>query len=201
MDVYSTEEQQVEAIKTWWRDNAMAVVIGAVVGLGGLYGWRYYQSEQEIRSEQVSEAYIEVLDAMNTDPAKAQENADAFILKNPGAYAQILELQQAKVFVELKDYPNAALKLRAVQMSKDEILKTIASFRLARIEAEQGNYPLALAELDKVTAQSWKAQREELRGDIEFKMGDMPAAREAYLASIGVAPNPVVELKLDNLSQ
>lgn len=201
MDVYSTEEQQVEAIKTWWRDNAKAVVIGAILGFGGLYGWRYFQAEQEIRSEQVSEAYLTVVDAMNADAPNAKENAEAFILKNPGAYAQILELQQAKSFVDAGDFLNAALKLRAVQMSKDEILKTIASFRLARIEVAQGNLDLALVELKKVTAPSWKAQSEELRGDIEFKKGDLLAARSAYAASIAVSGNPVVEIKLDNVSQ
>ncbi|MGU3844696.1 YfgM family protein, partial [Vibrio diabolicus] len=43
MELYDTEEQQVEAIKDWWKENGKAVIIGAVVGLGGLFGWRYYQ--------------------------------------------------------------------------------------------------------------------------------------------------------------
>ena len=43
MELYDSEEQQVEAIKDWWKENGKAVVLGVVVGLGGLFGWRYYQ--------------------------------------------------------------------------------------------------------------------------------------------------------------
>ena len=38
MNDYATEEQQVEAIKSWWQENGKAVVLGAVIGLGGLWG-------------------------------------------------------------------------------------------------------------------------------------------------------------------
>ncbi len=43
MNFYDSEEQQVEAIKDWWKENGKAVIFGAVIGLGGLFGWRYYQ--------------------------------------------------------------------------------------------------------------------------------------------------------------
>ena len=38
---YETEEQQVEAIKKWWKANGNTLIIGAVVGLAGLWGWRF----------------------------------------------------------------------------------------------------------------------------------------------------------------
>ena len=41
MDIYSTEEQQVDAIKQFWKDYGSSIIVGAVVGLGGLYGWNY----------------------------------------------------------------------------------------------------------------------------------------------------------------
>ena len=37
MELYDTEEQQVEAIKDWWKENGKAVIFGAVIGLGGLF--------------------------------------------------------------------------------------------------------------------------------------------------------------------
>jgi len=42
MEIYSTEEQQAEAIKSFFRDNGIALAVGVVLGLGGLYGWRAY---------------------------------------------------------------------------------------------------------------------------------------------------------------
>lgn len=118
-----------------------------------------------------------------------------------GSYATLLELQLAKSYVEAGDLTKAAQQLRKVQSSKDATLKTLATVRLARVEAQQGNYDAALKALDGVTAESWKAQVEELRGDIQLRKGDMAAARTAYAASIAAATNPVVQMKLDNLSQ
>ncbi|MCC4799912.1 YfgM family protein [Enterovibrio norvegicus] len=202
MDVYTTEEQQVEAIKQWWRDNGKAVVLGAVIGLGGLYGWRYFQAEQETGREQASEAYTQVVNALAAGDEKAEEQAAAFISERQGeAYASLLSLQLAKSLVETNELVKAAEQLRMVQSSKDETLSAIASVRLARVEAELKNYDVALKELDKVTAQSWTAQVEELRGDIELRQGDTAAARSAYAASIAAASNPVVQMKLDNLPQ
>ncbi|USH01871.1 tetratricopeptide repeat protein [Grimontia kaedaensis] len=201
MDVYTTEEQQVEAIKKWWRDNGKAVVLGAVIGLGGLYGWRYYQSEMETSREQASEAYTQVVSALVAGDAQAEEKATAFIGDNEGSYATLLELQLAKSFVDAGDLTKAAEQLRKVQSSKDETLKTLATVRLARVEAELGNVDAALSQLNSVTAESWKAQVEELRGDIQLRKGDTAAARSAYAASIAAATNPVVQMKLDNLSQ
>lgn len=77
MDVYTTEEQQVEAIKKWWRDNGKAVVLGAVIGLGGLYGWRYYQAELETSREQASAQYTQVVNALAAGDAQAEAQAEA----------------------------------------------------------------------------------------------------------------------------
>jgi predicted negative regulator of RcsB-dependent stress response len=42
VEVYTTEEQQVEVIKSWWKENGTSVLAGTVIGLVGLFGWRYY---------------------------------------------------------------------------------------------------------------------------------------------------------------
>ena len=36
MEVYTTEEQQVEVIKEWWKENGTSVIAGTVIGLVGL---------------------------------------------------------------------------------------------------------------------------------------------------------------------
>ena len=38
MEIYSTEEQQVEAIKSFWKENGSQIIVGAVLGLGGFSG-------------------------------------------------------------------------------------------------------------------------------------------------------------------
>ena len=42
MDVYQTEEQQVEAIKGFWKEYGIAVIAGLVLGFAGFIGFNYY---------------------------------------------------------------------------------------------------------------------------------------------------------------
>ena len=42
MSEYQTDEEKVEAIRKWWRENGTAVVAGLVLGLAGLIGWQYW---------------------------------------------------------------------------------------------------------------------------------------------------------------
>ncbi len=64
MELYDSEEQQVEAIKDWWKENGKAVVLGVVVGLGGLFGWRYYQDSVVQAQEAASEQYSKAVESM-----------------------------------------------------------------------------------------------------------------------------------------
>lgn len=201
MDVYTTEEQQVESIKKWWRENGKAVVIGAIIGIGGLYGWRYFEQEQLTLSEQASQAYVSVLDNIADSGVEAKQQVAQFVENNPGSYAALIELQLAKSFVDADDLNSAAQSLRNVQATTKGALNSLATLRLARIEAALGNDKLALSELDKISSKSWKAQVEELRGDIELNKGNNSAAHAAYAASLAAKPRPTVQMKLDNVSQ
>jgi len=41
VDEFSTEDEQVEAIKKWWKENGTSLIVGVVLGLSVLFGWRY----------------------------------------------------------------------------------------------------------------------------------------------------------------
>ncbi len=40
MEIYNNEEQQVEAIKRFWKQNGTSILAGIAIGLAGLYGFR-----------------------------------------------------------------------------------------------------------------------------------------------------------------
>jgi predicted negative regulator of RcsB-dependent stress response len=200
VDVYTTEEQQVEAIKKWWRDNGKAVVIGAVVGLGVLYGWRYYQAHVTESKEQASQQYVQALSGLDKGETAALEN----VVKSEDheGYRALAAMQLAKKLVEQGELAQASEQLRqASAWVKDDAIHGLIATRLARIEAELGNYDTAVTELDSVKAPSWHAKVEEIRGDIMLLKGDKDAARSAYAASLAAAENPTVNMKLNNLSQ
>ncbi|USD55410.1 YfgM family protein [Vibrio sp. SCSIO 43155] len=204
MELYDTEEQQVEAIKDWWKENGKAVIIGAVVGLGGLFGWRYYQDSVIQASEAASQSYTTVMNALQTKGADAQADIQAFIDSNKvKEYSVLAALQLAKVQVDAKDLSAALEQLKwAKSNTKDAALTPLISYRIARIEAEMGNFDAANAELGKVTDAAWTGRIAELRGDIALRQGDKEAAYTAYTEAQQAADaSPALQMKLDDLAK
>ena len=40
MNVYETDEEKVEAIKGWWKENGLSVAGGLAIGLAAVFGRR-----------------------------------------------------------------------------------------------------------------------------------------------------------------
>ncbi|AXY01796.1 MULTISPECIES: YfgM family protein [Vibrio] len=204
MELYDTEEQQVEAIKDWWKENGKAVIIGAVVGLGGLFGWRYYQDSVVQASEAASQSYTTVMNALQVKGADAQADIQAFIDSNEvKEYSVLAALQLAKVQVDAKDLAAALEQLKWAQSNtKDAALSPLISYRIARIEAEMGNLDAANSELSKVTDSAWTGRIAELRGDIALRQGNKEAAYTAYTEAQQAADaSPTLQMKLDDLAK
>ncbi|EJG1066617.1 YfgM family protein [Vibrio parahaemolyticus] len=204
MELYDTEEQQVEAIKDWWKENGKAVIIGAVVGLGGLFGWRYYQDTVIQASETASQSYTTAMNTLQEKSVDAQSDVQAFIESNEvKEYSVLAALQLAKAQVEAKDFAAALEQLKWAQSNtKDAALSPLISYRIARIETEMGNFDAANTELGKVTDTAWAGRIAELRGDIALRQGDKDAAYAAYTEAQQAADaSPTLQMKLDDLAK
>ncbi|WP_407552621.1 YfgM family protein [Vibrio parahaemolyticus] len=204
MELYDTEEQQVEAIKDWWKENGKAVIIGAVVGLGGLFGWRYYQDTVIQASETASQSYTTAMNTLQEKGVDAQSDVQAFIESNEvKEYSVLAALQLAKAQVEAKDFTAALEQLKWAQSNtKDAALSPLISYRIARIETEMGNFDAANTELGKVTETAWAGRIAELRGDIALRQGDKDAAYAAYTEAQQAADaSPTLQMKLDDLAK
>ncbi|HCE3220586.1 TPA: YfgM family protein [Vibrio parahaemolyticus] len=204
MELYDTEEQQVEAIKDWWKENGKAVIIGAVVGLGGLFGWRYYQDTVIQASETASQSYTTAMNTLQEKGVDAQSDVQAFIESNEvKEYSVLAALQLAKAQVEAKDFAAALEQLKWAQSNtKDAALSPLISYRIARIETEMGNFDAANTELGKVTDTAWAGRIAELRGDIALRQGDKDAAYAAYTKAQQAADaSPTLQMKLDDLAK
>ncbi|HCH3861564.1 TPA: YfgM family protein [Vibrio parahaemolyticus] len=204
MELYDTEEQQVEAIKDWWKENGKAVIIGAVVGLGGLFGWRYYQDTVIQASETASQSYTTAMNTLQEKGLDAQSDVQAFIESNEvKEYSVLAALQLAKAQVEAKDFAAALEQLKWAQSNtKDAALSPLISYRIARIETEMGNFDAANTELGKVTDTAWAGRIAELRGDIALRQGDKDAAYAAYTEAQQAADaSPTLQMKLDDLAK
>ncbi|QBF81933.1 tetratricopeptide repeat protein [Shewanella maritima] len=205
MEVYSTEEQQVDAIKQFWKDNGTAIMIGAVVGLGGLYGWNKYSEVQLASAENASAAFQTITDKA-AQPQAVIDAAPEFAKNHSEAgYQALLDMMVAKSAVEVGDLPKAEQTFKQIIAAKPGAgIESVATLRLARVQAEQGNVGIALETLEQVTDAAFAAQRDELKGDYLVRQGDIDNARVAYQAAIdkgGVTSSPALTMKLDNLNK
>ena len=204
MELYDSEEQQVEAIKDWWKENSKAVIFGAVIGLGGLFGWRYYQDSVVEAREAASESYTSVISALDTKGVDAQSDIQAFIDANEGAeYSVLAAMQLAKAQVQSGDIAAALEQLEwAKSATKDAALAPLLTYRVARIKAEQGEFDAVLTDLEAMTDESWKGRVAELRGDISLRKGDTDAAYSAYSEAQQAADaSQTLQIKLDDLAK
>jgi len=204
VELYDTEEQQVEAIKDWWKENGKAVIFGAVIGLGGLFGWRYYQDSAIQAREAASESYTSAISVLDAKGADAQADIQSFIDSNSDAeYSVLAAMQLAKAQVEAGNLDEALKQLEwAKAATKDAALSPLLAYRVARIQAEQGNFDAALTELSAIPDESWKGRVAELRGDISLRKGDSDAAYSAYSEAQQAADaSQTLQIKLDDLAK
>ncbi|MCT6698540.1 YfgM family protein [Rheinheimera sp. 4Y26] len=208
MEIYNTEEQQVEAIKRFWKNNGTSILAGIAIGLAGLYGFRYYQAQQlgaiEAQSGQYA-ALIEQVSAEGTDKASWLIETQKFIDANKGSsYSVLAALLAAKEAAFLKDYAAAEKQLAfVIATSKAPEVIALATLRQARLQLEQANYEAALKTLDTTMPQSFVAQQQELKGDVLLRSGDESKAKAAYQAALTASEagkNPLLQVKLNELA-
>ncbi|EGU49366.1 hypothetical protein VII00023_10030 [Vibrio ichthyoenteri ATCC 700023] len=204
MELYDTEEQQVEAIKDWWKENGKAVIFGAVIGLGGLFGWRFYQDTTLEAQEAASASYTKAMESLAATGAQAETQVQSFIEANgESEYSILAALQLAKVQVEANQLDEAITQLQwAKDATQDQALLAVINFRLARLQAEQGDFDSAIAQLANITDAGWTGRVEELKGDILLRKGDAEGAYAAYTeAQQAGDATEVLKMKLDDLAK
>ncbi|MBN2648088.1 MAG: tetratricopeptide repeat protein [Thiotrichales bacterium] len=205
MSRYETEEDQIEAIKSWWKKHGTTLLTGVLVVVLAFSGWRYWSNSQYVASANASatfealqtradqgafgEVAREALKLMQEQPDSAYAVAAAFM------YAKY-ELDQGKVDVALE-------KLTwVVDNAQDPELKALAKLRKARIYLDQKNVSAAdllLAELKKSPlSQAEQANVAYVAGLSALQQSQSESAREAFTA---VLDNPKADENLRGLAQ
>ena len=145
MEQYETEEQQVEAIKRFWKENGTALIIGAVLGFGGLLGWRYYNDSQLAAKEEASFAYEKATQQLVKGEAGFSEAKTFLDDHSDTGYATLMALELAQQAIERKDLKEAAMQLTFVADNANlSAIRSVAQLRLARIQIEQGELENAI---------------------------------------------------------
>jgi predicted negative regulator of RcsB-dependent stress response len=209
MSEHLTEEEQVEALKKWWKENGSAIIIGIAVGLAAVIGVRYWFSYQETRSTLASDAYNQFTAAVSKkDAANTQKLADTMLDKYKGtSYAALTALEMAKQEVDANKLAEAEKHLRwALANPGHKTIALIARQRLAVILVAENKLDEALALLGQVKDPTFDPRYALIRGDILRKQGKVEQAREAYQLALTDSTltgkeREFVEMKLEDLSK
>jgi len=204
---YETEEQQIEAIKAWWKENSTMVVAGISIGVASIFGWQYYQTESVKHAEQASVLYEQVL-INSSNPSKINDQLasvnqlEAEFSDTP--YAALSALIVAKQQLAAGEFEKAQQQYRWVieNTSQDE-LKYLAKIRLSRLLLTADQKDEALALLNEIYPESFNAMVLELKGDILSSQGNNAEAKAAYnkALSLSKGPNRWLQLKIDDIGE
>lgn len=207
LDVYDTEKEQIEKIKKWWDANGKAIIVGLVVGLGGIFGFRYWESSKMLAGESASANYEHLLVVSRAGASdEATAAADALITNQPDTpYAKMAALLSAKLAVDDNDYATARQRLTWVVGQPDAgKLGNIAKVRLAQLLLAEGKVDEAWQQFSSLDSQI-QAFFPEQHGDILLAQGKLDEAKAQFqialekAAEFGVDTEPV-QLKLDNMN-
>ncbi len=206
MNEYETEEQQVEALKKWWKENGTSLIVGLFVGVSALFGWRYYVDQNNVHLVQASDLYMQVMQSaalQRVDDKTIDINNQLINEYSDTPYAALSSLALAKFEYEKDNVEVAVAQLElAVKHASDDLIKQISSLRLVRLYIEQEKHSEAEAMLNEPHDAAYDAQFEELKGDLYSAKGDVAQARLAYDKAIdlqGLAASKWLKLKRQNL--
>lgn len=204
MEVYKTEEEQVQAIKQWWKENYFSIIAGVVIGIVVLSSYNYWIKNKQSQTQQASVIYSEILSTSN-DKANNTEILKSDFSNTP--YAALASLLLAKDYVNGNDTDKAVNELMwVVENNNDDAIQHVAQQRLARVYLSQDKVDAAETLIRGIKASGFSAAYNEIRGDINLAKKLPAQAKENYRIALSTLAQgdkrfEIVKMKLDDLTQ
>ena len=201
------EQEQVDALKAWWKENGKWVIGAVVVGLlgfTGVYSWKNHQANQ---AAEAGKLYVEVLKQASTNDAKRiSDAADALVSRyGSSAYAPRAQLLAAQANLQARDIARTKVQLQwVIEHSSETGLQDTARLKLASILLDEKKYDEALKQLDATHPESFTGLYADLKGDVLSAQGKVAEARAAYQQAYDKTDakssyRNLIQLKMDGL--
>lgn len=181
------EQEQVDAIKAWWKQHGNNVIMALVVFVAvvtGIQGWRYYQNRQ---AQQAAELYDVLQNVVQSnDKHKIRDAAGQLMDKYPRTpYAARAALISARANYESGDAKSAKAQLQWVMdNAKEDALQDVARLRLAGIMLDEKNMDEALKLVSAKHGDAYDGLYADLKGDVLTAQGKLDEARKAYAVAL-----------------
>ncbi len=207
MEIHSTEEQQVEAIKKWWKENRWSLIGGVAIGIGALVGGRAWVDGQNTYMEAASSEYLNLQEKMTSgrNDEAAVHGAQLLGQYSDTPYASLAAMAMAKIKMDAGDLVAASSHLRwALDNTSQDTVRHEATLRLSRILLADSKFTEALALLNVTDTGNYTSAYEQLKGDVYVADGKQEFARTAYTRALKqLSPTAsdrfILQMKLDDL--
>jgi predicted negative regulator of RcsB-dependent stress response len=209
MEIYRTEQEQIDQLKKLWQKYGNPLVWGLILALALSYGWRYWQNRQHDVNARASLIFQQLLSSVeqnkSADLAAQAERLQNHYQHTP--YAMLAAMQLAKSHVQQGKLAEAEQQLQwVIANAKDPALKQLAVLRAARIMVAQEQAQQAINLLEQNPSEIFTSYWEEVRGDALLALHKSGEARKAYahaLELISAAENtrPLLQMKYDAIPE
>lgn len=204
MEIYSNENEQVNALRGFFAQNGKALAIGVIIGIGALAGWRFWSNHEDGSSREASAAYQQVSSALDASKPETLDAAAKFASENSNTYGALASLDLAKRYADTNQLDKAASQLQnGLKDTGDANLQAVLNVRLARVQLQQKKPDDALKTLDQVKGDGWTAIVADVRGETLLSKGDAKGARDAWSKGIASDASPalkeMLQMKMNNL--
>lgn len=206
-----TEEEQIAALKEWWKNNGSNLLIAVGLAVAVSFGWKAYQNSELNTKSEASALYEQLVTAATaTNQAADESNGVSYLagqLKDEFGgteYAVYAGLFLAKEHVQAEKFDAAIAELEWVLGNTEDIrMQDLVNARIARLLSAQGKHDDALARLS-AKGESFKGEFLELSGDIHLRKQQAQQALVAYKAAYALVKDepqsqPLLAVKLANL--
>lgn len=207
MELYETEEQQVAALKAWWKENGNATLIGLGLGIAVILGWNYWQDYKRGQAEQAADLYGQLLKKAEVpDQYESVIKLDEQMASRFGGsdYALFSDLMMAKAKVAHGDLAGAKTILEKVAATGNKELANIATIRLVHLLMANKEYEQGLKlinDIDPAKSASFSSQYDELIGDLYVALDRVDQARTSYANAMRDSQqSPLLQMKIDDLT-
>lgn len=205
MDILTDEHEREEVVKKWWHEHWKPIILGIVITLLGLLGIRQYQAYRLEQHQATAFEVYQLQSQLNTRGVAAIEGAAAFLKEHDDIFGAILALDLARVQIGAGNYEAAAKYVEFAKQNGGDLISPQASLVLARVQCQNKQYDAALATIEALKSDAYKADAAEVKGDILAAKGDLKGAHDAYADAIKYTQeaklqiSAILQMKFDNL--
>ena len=181
------EHEQSQRVQNWLKENGVSIVIGVVLALAAIFGWRQWQNYQVGQSNLASDYYTSVqleLQEERLDGAIAQFDLMRENVANH-SYTRLAAMQLAARHVEAGQVEPALALYQALLNDGDlASLEPIVRIRLAQLHAANGDSAAGLNVVAGDAPAGFEALWLETRGDLMFDQGERAQAESYYQQAV-----------------